>query len=114
MGTLIEIVIMAGHLVGTYKFHSEDNHRAFLKAMGAPEPMIDKMMSQMENEKLMFKDNGNGTWSMENQTATGFPLFNSIKNLKRIGVTIANPNPFALWKMDHWSEKRKCQIPTRI
>ena len=40
---------MAGHLVGNYKFHSEDNHRAFLKVMGAPDPMIERMMSEMDN-----------------------------------------------------------------
>jgi len=52
------------NLVGNYKFHSETNHREFLKAMGAPDPMIEHVMSKMVNEQLMIKNNGNGTWSM--------------------------------------------------
>ena len=46
---------MAGHLVGNYKFHSEDNHRAFLKVMGAPDPMIERMMSEMDNVSSFFR-----------------------------------------------------------
>ena len=45
---------MAGHLVGNYKFHSEDNHRAFLKVMGAPDPMIERMMSEMDNVSMKY------------------------------------------------------------
>ncbi len=39
---------MAAKISGKFKFVSQENHAAFLKAMGAPDEMVDKVVGNLD------------------------------------------------------------------
>ena len=70
------LIKMTFAICGTFKFASENNYRQFLEAMEIPTGMIDHVMSSLQNEQFVIKDNGDGTWT------TGKPNSDRIATFK--------------------------------